>query len=96
MRAQECKKNTFAAAGSSDAFRLDGGYYQLAGQSASWGGGSLKIDQLLPDDTTWLASTALALTDNGVAFGYLPPGQYRFTLATTTAAEAAITRVPLE
>lgn len=95
MRAGEAFSNTFAAAGSSSAFALLGGKYQLAGHSAAWGGGSLKVDQLMPDGATWVA-TALTLAADGTSTTDLPPGQYRFTLATTTAANAVLTRVPEE
>lgn len=96
MNHNEAVKNTFAAAGSTSAFKLAGGYYQLAATSSNWNSGNLKVDQLMPDGTTWVQSATLALTANGVVFGYLPPGQFRLTLTTTADAAAALARVPLD
>lgn len=96
MRAGEALVNTFSAAGSTAAIYLDGGVYCLAAHSASWGGGNVTVDMLLPDGTTWFKSTVLVLSADGYVIGDLPPGQYRLTLATTTAANVAVTRVPRE
>ena len=61
------------------AFTLGGGYYFCA-CVATFGGGSVELQLLGPDQSTWLsAPTALKFTAAGTIAGYLPPGQYRFT-----------------
>lgn len=76
------------------AFALLGGKYGAAAV-ATFGGGSVKLQTLGPDGSTWLS--VLAATDFAAA-GYavvdLPPGQYRFTIATATAVYASVYRVP--
>ena len=96
MRAPDSIANTFASATSTAGVVLEGGYYQLAAHSASWGGGNTTVDQLMPDGSTWVKSTVLILSADGVVKGYLPPGQYRLTLTTTTAANVALVRIPGE
>lgn len=81
-------------AASSDAFELVGGYYMLSGV-ATWGGGSLKLQQLGPDGSTYL-DTAASLTANGIAYAYCAPGQYKLTVATATALYTTLVRVPLD
>jgi hypothetical protein len=77
------------------AFKLKGGYY-LVGAVATFGGGSVELQILGPDQTTWLsASTPLKLTSAGTISGYLPPGQYRFTIVTATAVFASVAGVPI-
>lgn len=95
MRGTESFKNTFAAAGSSPVFDVNGGYYALTAHSASWGGGNVTVNILLPDGT-YFPLTTLVLSADGIAFGYLPPGNLKFVLTTTTAANVALTRVPFE
>lgn len=85
---------------------LLGGYYQLAAK-ATWGGGSLKLQQIMPDLTTavdlfgspssatpntWVSTLAA----DGVLFYYLPPGAYNLVFATGSALYASLTRVPLD
>lgn len=83
-------------AATTSAFYLAGGKYALL-VTATFGGGSVKLQTLLPDQSTWVsvattadftaASTAIVTVD-------LPPGQYRFTIATATAVYAAVCRIP--
>jgi hypothetical protein len=73
-------------------FGLDGGLYQ-ATAVASWSAGSATLEQLGPDGTTWL-SVATALSANGGVTLYLPPGKYRWTIATATAVYVMVTRIP--
>lgn len=100
MRATDAFFDTFSAAGNSSEFIVAGGRYVLSGASASWGGGSLDVEQLQSDATTWVVVSPLFgashITANGTVYYDLPPGTYRFTLTTTTAATAALERVPLE
>jgi hypothetical protein len=77
------------------AFTLNGGYYMVAAV-ATFGGGSVELQMLGPDQSTWLsAPTALKLSAAGTIAGYLPPGQYRFTIATATAVYCSVAGVPL-
>lgn len=100
MRATESFKKTFDAAGNGPSWSVNGGRYSLGAHSASWGGGSLNLAQLLPDGTTFFTLLPLngdsALGADGVVYYDLPPGTVRLVLATTTAAQASLTRVPLE
>ena len=77
------------------AFTLNGGYYMVAAV-ATFGGGSVELQMLGPDQSTWLsAPTALKLSAAGTIAGYLPPGQYRFAIATATAVYCSVAGVPL-
>jgi hypothetical protein len=81
---------------STAAFTLHGGYY-LISAIATFGGGSVELQALGPDQSTWLSlPTALKITANGTIAGYLPPGQYRFTVTTATAVYASVAGVPIE
>jgi len=77
------------------AFTLRGGYY-VATAVATWGGGSVDLQILGPDDSTWLACpTAVHFTANAaIAAGDLPPGQYRFNVTTATAVYCRVSSVP--
>jgi len=96
MRAPESITNTFASATSTAGVVLLGGYYQLAAHSAAWNAGNTTVDQLMPDGVTWLKSTVLVLSADGVVKGYLPGGEYRLTLTTTAAANVSLVRIPGE
>jgi hypothetical protein len=77
------------------AFKLNGGYCMVAAV-ATFGGGSVELQALGPDQSTWLsAPTPLKLTAAGMISGYLPPGQYRFTIATATAVFCSVAGVPI-
>jgi len=93
MRAQEAVKFENIAATTS-AFVLNGGKYQFA-VAATFGGGSVGIEMLGPNGSSWLL-VATALTAAGVATYDLPPGQYRVVIATATAVYVTIVRVPGE
>lgn len=76
------------------AFTLRGGKY-AADAAATFGGGSVKLQKLLGDGTTWQSvSSGTDFTAAGYGVIDLPPGQYRFTIATATAVFCAVTRVP--
>ena len=76
-------------------FKLDGGYYMVAAVP-TFGGGSVELQALGPDQSTWLSlPTALKLTANGMIAGYLPDGIYRFTIATATAVYCSVAAVPM-
>lgn len=59
---------------------------------ATFGGGSVGLDYLGPDGTTWLAAVT-ALTANGMVQFLLPPGQIRVSVATATAVYANVDRL---
>ncbi len=97
MRAIDGIGNEFSAEGSTSQKALTGGYYELSAASGSWNGAHLHLDRLLPDGSTWLAGTDLALAANGVALGYLSTGSYRLTVDTAVPTDpifAALSRVP--
>lgn len=76
------------------AFRLLGGKYAVAAV-ATFGGGSVKLQTLGPDGSTWLSvAAATDLSAAGYGLVDLPAGQYRFTIATATAVYASVTRIP--
>jgi hypothetical protein len=76
------------------AFPLTGGKY-AASATATFGGGSVKLQTLLADGSTWQSvSSVTDFTAAGFGTVDLPPGQYRFTIATATAVFCAVTRVP--
>ncbi len=75
-------------------FYLIGGRYGITA-TATWGGGSVTFEVLAADGTTWLTA-ATALTADGTALVDLPPGQYRFAVATATAVYLNISAVPGE
>lgn len=77
---------------STNAFALKGGKYGVA-VVATFGGGSVTLQGLSFDLTTFVTVVA-AFTAAGYATVDLPPGQYRFTIATATAVFATVTSVP--
>jgi hypothetical protein len=76
------------------AFTLLGGKYAVAA-IATFGGGSVKLQALGPDGSTYLSvASGTDFTAAGYGTVDLPPGQYRFTIATATAVYASVYRVP--
>jgi hypothetical protein len=73
---------------STAAFRLTGGKY-LVDAHATWGGGSVKLQRLAADATTYV-SVGADFTADGSAAVSLAPGQYRFTVATATAVYVSV------
>ena len=100
MRAPESIVQSFTTQTSTAGVVLTGGLYALAAACAGWNGAHFSVDQLLPDGTTWLASTVLVATANGVVVSsFLPPGTYRFTVGTATSSSALVAelkRIPGE
>lgn len=89
-------------------FVIKGGGY-LVSVVATFGGGSVKLQILGPDNTTYLdtkqpfdnAGTEQddiisTFSANGAKLLPLAPGQYRITITTATAVYVNITRVPLD
>lgn len=82
----------------SAAITIKGGRYLVAAQ-ATFGGGSVAFQGLLPDGTTYatvpdIAGNAATFTTQGWKTIDLCPGQYRFTIATATAVAASASSVP--
>jgi hypothetical protein len=74
-------------------FQLHGGRYSAAAV-ATWGGGSAKLQILGPDGATYLSvASTTDFSANGFATVDLPPGQYRFTIATATAVYCEVAQV---
>ena len=95
MRATDSIKAANASATTSAA-KLDGGIYTLFA-TATFGGGTVKVQALSNDGSTWIDVANGSLTAAGSAGPlYLPPGQYRINIATATAVYAALTRVPFD
>lgn len=77
---------------STSAFRLAGGKY-LVDVVATFGGGSVKLQRLAADGSTY-NSVGADFTAAGSAAVDLAPGQYRFTIATASAVYASVTGIP--
>lgn len=94
MRAQEAKAFTNIDA-TTAGFTLGGGNYVLA-VSATFGGGNVGVEVLLPDGATWV-DCHTPLTAAGITAALaLPPGQYRIAIATATGVTCSLVRVPAE
>jgi hypothetical protein len=74
-------------------FQLYGGRFGIVAHG-TWGGGSATLEVLADDNTTWVVA-ATALTADGTALVDLPPGVYRWAVATATALYLSLIRVPL-
>ncbi|KRR22630.1 hypothetical protein CQ14_30960 [Bradyrhizobium lablabi] len=64
-------------------FILRGGNYGVTAK-ATWGGGSLTLQRLAPDGTTYV-TVMTAFTADGYQSANLPGGTYRLLVATATA-----------
>jgi hypothetical protein len=95
MRAKDSYTASNIAA-TTAAFQLQGGLYAID-TVATFGGGSVKLQKLAGDGSTYLSvSSATDFTAAGFASVNLPPGQYRLTIATATAVYAELSRIPGE
>lgn len=75
------------------AFALAGGRYGAACKASNYG--TVKLQILLPDQTTWASvASATDFAADGFAPVDIPPGQYRFAIASATAVYAAVCRLP--
>lgn len=96
MRSLDAKliENAAAAAAQAATFKLAGGKYAVAA-IATWGGGSVKLQVLGPNGSTYLSiGSATDFTANSFATVDLPPGSYRFTCDTASAIYASVYRIP--
>lgn len=93
MRGYESVK--FANVASTPAtFTLRGGKYGVAAV-ATFSSGSVDLQTLGPNGSTFLdVGTATKFTSAGYAVIDLPPGVYQFTITTSTAVYASVTRIP--
>jgi len=73
------------------AFQLRGGLYGVT-VSATFGGGSVTLQRLAADGTTYVTCLT-AFSAAGYSTANLPPGTYKFTVATATAIYADITAI---
>jgi hypothetical protein len=61
----------------------------------TWGGGSVKLQVKLPDNTTYVDVTGASLTADGyIVLAELPPGTYRTVVATATALYVRLVHTP--
>lgn len=74
------------ASATSGAFNWPGGRGVFSAV-ATWGGGSVTLQYLGPNGSTWLTA-ATALTADGLVAFELPPGRIRAAVATATAVYA--------
>lgn len=78
-----------------DAFAVLGGEYILV-THATFGGGSVKVQLLAADETTWVdgpgASSQTA--DGFSAVFHLPPGQARIAVTTATGVYTSLAQIP--
>jgi hypothetical protein len=76
-------------------FFLKGGDYMVSA-IATFGGGSVELQALGPDQSTFLSlPTALKLTANGMISGFLAPGQYKFVIVSATAVFCSVAGIPI-
>ena len=74
-----------------NAFTLRGGLYAITAK-ATWGGGSVTLQRLSADATTYVTCLP-ELTADGYQTASLPPGTYRLLVATATAIYVDVTSI---
>lgn len=84
--------SNIAATAGSTPFQLAGGLYQI--ETVSTGSGSIDLQKLGPDGTTWTARITQITATAGYAQATLPPGTYRWVVVTFTANYLSLTRIP--
>lgn len=80
------------AAGTGTAFSLRGGSYWI--ESKSTGTGTIDLQKLGPDGSTYTARITQITATAGQQTISLPPGTYRWVIATFTANYLEISRIP--
>lgn len=78
--------------GNTAAFRLKGGKYAVITKST--GSGTIDLTTLAADDTTFIKTITSVAAVTGFVVADLPPGQYRFEVATFTANYLSVTLIP--
>jgi hypothetical protein len=64
-------------------FKLDAGFYRLAVQAGTWGGGNVTLQRLAADGSTY-ATAFKAFSADGSATAYVPSGTFQLTIASAT------------
>jgi hypothetical protein len=93
MRANE-NVNFSNISATTAAFVLRGGNY-LVEIVATWGGGSVTLQRMAMDGSTYL-QVLTPFTANAVQLSNLPSGTYKFAVTTAAAVYAEIARIPAE
>jgi hypothetical protein len=85
---------SFTGGGDGDVvkFSLLGGRYG-AGFNATWSMGSVTIRTLMPNGTTYI-DAATAYSADGTGVYYLPAGSYEIVIATASAVQGFLVRIP--
>lgn len=86
---------TFTGGGNGDAptFTLLGGRYDMA-VNATFSGGNIDLQILMPDGSTYQSVLAAPFTAAGSVVLDLPPGSYKIVVTTATSAQGFLIRVP--
>lgn len=79
--------------GNGSDFTFEGGKAWFIAESASWGGGSAKLQVKLPQGNYFDVPSA-SLSANGYYAVELPAGTYRAVVATATAVYARLAGIP--
>lgn len=77
------------------AFTVLGGLYAFA-VAATFGGGNVDLQMLMPDGTTYESVLTTVVTANGQRLVDLPPGTYKVVITTATAVQGSLIRVPYQ
>lgn len=75
-------------------FQLLGGYYCLDAHG-TWGGGSIQLNRLAADGSTWIAAGNPITADGAINY-LLPPGRYQIAVTTATALYIQLGRIPVQ
>ena len=76
------------------AFTFLGGIFAILA-SATWGGGTVKLQALGPDGSTYIDVPDASFTADGFFSPlYLPPGTYRINVATAIAVYVVVVSIP--
>ena len=75
------------------AFRVLGGLYGMS-VAATFGGGSVDLQMLMPDGSTYQSVLSAAFTAAGEKLVDLPPGKYKVVISTATAVQGSLVRIP--
>lgn len=60
----------------------------------TWGGGSVKLQVMLPDAATYVDVASSTISADGVVALEMPPGTYRLVVATATALYVRLVHIP--
>lgn len=95
MRAHESYTFSSPTAADSPNFSLLGGAYVLDAV-ANFNSGTITLQRLGPDGATFITA-ATALSANGTSGSIaLPPGVYKYAVASATALSVSVIRIPAE